>query len=62
MAGVKGMKGHCTGLSDAEVRIIVEKQYREFCLYRNELTSLMPDRRTSLFSKRSFDGRHFEIG
>lgn len=56
----KGARGHCTGLTDAEVDAIVAVQYARFCDYRNEITNGMPDRRSRLFSGRVFDGRFFE--
>lgn len=60
MAGIKGMKHACAGLTDEEVQEIVSQQYADFCKYRPLIHSLMPDRRISLFSRREFSGAYFE--
>lgn len=59
------MKGACKGLNEEESEKVVwsqvEKQYRNFCIYRPQITHQMPDRNRVNFSKRQFNGFHFEV-
>lgn len=59
MAGVRGMRKSCAGMSNSEVKAIVGKKYKDFCRYRWELASMMPDYKLALFKERAFDGSRF---
>ncbi len=40
---------------------IVNKQYADFCIYRTEVFSYMPDYKRNRYVQRRFDGQFFEV-
>ena len=53
-------RGACTGMTDKEVQEVVIKKYSNFCTYRYELASHMPDYSKNLYKRRIFDGLYFD--
>ncbi len=51
---------YCT-MTDAELAPIIQRQYTDFCVYRSQIASLMPDYRLGTYTKRTFDGKFFEV-
>ena len=59
MAGIKGMKQACQGMTDDEVAIVVAKMYSDFCKYRYEIGSKLPDSLINQMKKKWYTGSWF---